>query len=401
MRVLMLSKALVTSVYQQKLEELAALPDIELLAVVPPHWLEGRVGAMPLVRRPSERANYELAVEPMRFNGHHHTHYYPGLARRMREFKPDLVHIDEEPFNLVAAHAMRLARRHKARTVFFTWQNLHRRYPPPFSTFERYVYARANAAMSGSEEAADVLRRKGFKKRIDVIPQFGVDPQLYRPLPAPGHEPTIGYYGRLVPEKGVETLIEASGLMPSRPRIVIVGSGEHRVAIEHLAEQMGVRDRVTFRGSLPGEEIPAMLAELDVVVVPSRTMPNWKEQFGRVIVEAMACQVPVIGSDSGEIPNVIGDAGIIFPEGDAEALAVQLDNLLHDPQRAERLGQAGRERVLTRYTHERIARATYELYQDVLAGDRRPQRKRTAAKVSEAPARAPRVDDVPEFVRRG
>ena len=137
MRVLMLSKALVTSVYQQKLEELAALPDIELLAIVPPHWLEGRVGAMPLVRRASERANYELAVEPMRFNGHHHTHYYPGLARRMREFKPDLVHIDEEPFNLVAAHAMRLARRHKARTVFFTWQNLHRRYPPPFASLTR------------------------------------------------------------------------------------------------------------------------------------------------------------------------------------------------------------------------------------------------------------------------
>jgi glycosyltransferase involved in cell wall biosynthesis len=164
---------------------------------------------------------------------------------------------------------------------------------------------------------------------------------------------------------------------------------------------MGVRDRVTFRGSLPGEEIPAMLAELDVVVVPSRTMPNWKEQFGRVIVEAMACEVPVIGSDSGEIPNVIGEAGIIFPEGDAEALAVQLDNLLNDPLRAERLGQAGRERVLARYTHERIARATYDLYADVLSGDRRSRPKRPAAKVSETPARAPRVEDVPEFVRRG
>jgi glycosyltransferase involved in cell wall biosynthesis len=200
MRVLMLSKALVTSVYQQKLEELASLPGLELLAVVPPHWLEGRVGSVPLVRRAPERANYDLVVEPMRFNGHHHAHYYPGLKRHMRAFKPDLVHIDEEPYNLVAAHAMRLARGAHARTVFFTWQNLNRRYPPPFNLFEHYTYSRANAAIAGSVEAAEVLRAKGFKKRVDIIPQFGVDPELYRPLPSAKREPTIGYYGRLVPE---------------------------------------------------------------------------------------------------------------------------------------------------------------------------------------------------------
>ena len=398
MRVLMLSKALVTGVYQQKLDELAALPGVELLAVVPPHWLEGRVGLTPLVRRGGQ--GYDLVVEPMRFNGRHHLHHYPGLWRQMRRFRPDLVHIDEEPYNLVSAHATRLARRTKARTVFFTWQNIHRRYPPPFSLFERYNYARASAAIAGSVEAAEVLRRKGFKKRIDIIPQFGVDPELYQPLPhAPrgSHEPVIGYFGRLVPEKGVETLIEAVALLPSRPRVVIAGAGDHRIAIEHLAEQLGIRDRVSFRGSVAGDEIPAVMAEVDVVVVPSRTMPNWKEQFGRVIVEAMACGTPVIGSDSGEIPHVIGDAGLIFPEGDIEALALMLDNLLSDPMRIARLASAGRARVLARYTHERVARATYDLYVDVLAAGARVQPPREPV---ELPLAQP-SEDVPEFVCHG
>jgi glycosyltransferase involved in cell wall biosynthesis len=366
----MLSKALVTSIYQTKLEELAKLPDLELLAVVPPYWLEGRVGTVPLVRR--EPLGYELVVEPMRFNGRHHVHYYPGLWRHINAFRPDLVHVDEEPYNLVAAHATLLARRAKARTVFFTWQNLHRRYPPPFRLFERYNYRKASAAIAGNQAAADVLRRKGFRKTIEVIPQFGVDPVLFRP-PRPGErpvpekrEPTVGYVGRLVPEKGVETLIEAVALLPGRLRIVIIGTGEHRIALEHLAEGLGIRDRVFFRGGVRGEDLPAAYWEMNMLVVPSRTLPNWKEQFGRVIVEAMACEVPVVGSESGEIPHVIGEAGLTFPEDDAEALALRIDALLQDQELAGQLAAAGRRRVLARYTHARIAAETHRLYRQVL-----------------------------------
>ena len=107
MRVLMVSKALVTGVYQKKLEELAALPDVDLLAVVPPYWDENRVGRLPLT--PMFTNGYELAVEEMRFNGRHHVHFYPGLGRQIRRFRPELVHIDEEPYNLVCAQATMLA----------------------------------------------------------------------------------------------------------------------------------------------------------------------------------------------------------------------------------------------------------------------------------------------------
>jgi glycosyltransferase involved in cell wall biosynthesis len=367
MRVLMLSKALVTGVYQKKLEELAAFPDVELLAVVPPSWKESRVGEIRLSRRFT--SGYTMVEEPMRFNGHHHIHHYPGLAKQINAFRPDLVHIDEEPYNLVTAHATRLARQIGARTVFFTWQNLDRRYPPPFSLFERYCYSRASAAIAGNEDARSVLRRKRFRGPIEVIPQFGVDPDFFKPAETrrdPSRELTVGYYGRLVPEKGIDTLIEAVALLDQRLRVIIVGSGESRGALQSLATQRGIDGLVEFRDAVSSDAVPVLLSELDVVVVPSRTRPNWKEQFGRVIVESMACEVPVIGSDSGEIPHVIGEGGLVFPEGDAAALALRLKSLIADREQVTTLGQAGRQRVLRQYTQRQIARATHDLYLRIL-----------------------------------
>lgn len=374
MRVLMLSKALVTGVYQKKVVELARLPGVELCLIVPPSWHENRVGELPL--QPMYTDGYELIVEPMRFNGHHHIHYYPGLGKRIREFRPDIVHIDEEPYNFVTAHATRLARRAGAKTVFFAWQNIYRRYPPPFRLLERYNYRAASAAIVGNRDAGIVLRRKGYRGPIALIPQFGVDPQIYRPdekRRRPMDGPVIGYIGRVVEEKGLDTLLDALAQVPSRPALRIVGGGDQRVSLEMRAERLGIRDRVRFEGAVPPERVPELLNQLDILVLPSRTRPNWKEQFGRILVEAMATEVAVVGSDSGEIPNVIGDAGLVFPEGDAAALAAHLRALIEDPAELRERQQAGRERVLARFTQEQIARRTWELYRHVLgehaAGD--------------------------------
>lgn len=365
MRVLMVSKALVTGVYQAKLEEMATLPGLDLLVVVPPFWIENRVGAIPFKRMFT--TGFEYAVEEMRFNGRHHVHYYPGLWRQVRRFKPDLIHIDEEPYNLVCAQATMLARRAKARSLFFTWQNLDRRYPPPFSLFERYAYAHASVALAGNADAVAILRRKGFTKPIDVIPQFGVDPDLFAPRKYRGECSgfTVGYYGRLVPEKGIDTLIDALPLLPGSTRAIIVGAGESLLELRAQVERLGLSQRVEFRGPIPAETIPDLLAELDVVVVPSRTRPNWKEQFGRVIIESMACQTPVIGSDSGEIQHVISNPALVFPEGDSQALAERIQMLIDDPARTHELGLAGRQRVLDHYTQAQIAAATYRVYQGV------------------------------------
>jgi glycosyltransferase involved in cell wall biosynthesis len=204
---------------------------------------------------------------------------------------------------------------------------------------------------------------------VDVIPQFGVDAERFSPGPAaPGPPWVIGYVGRLVEQKGVMTLLEAAGRLACDWRLELIGSGPLRSDLETRAAELGVTDRVVFRDQIPSAEIPTALRGLHALVLPSYTRSFWKEQFGRALVEAMACGIPVIGSDSGEIPRVIGDAGLVTPEGDANALATALSRLFSDADLRQRLARLGRERVLARFTHEQIAEQTVGLYRELLAG---------------------------------
>lgn len=361
----MVSKACVVGAYQKKLEELARLPEIELTVVVPSYWRDER-GVLQLERQ--HTIGYELVVETMAFNGHFHTHFYPRLGRRIRRVRPDLVHIDEEPYNLATAHTLWLARRTGARTLFFSWQNIERRYPVPFRWLERYVLNRADHAIAGNRESAAVWRAKGYSGPIAVIPQFGVDPEIFYPAPAgsASHDLAIGYVGRLVEEKGVDLLLAALAGLEGAWRACVLGSGPQREALQDQAQRLRLANRVCFDEWRPSAQMPAYYGQLDVLVVPSRTRPNWKEQFGRVLVEAMACGVPVIGSDSGEIPHVIGDAGLIFPEGRIDVLQTLLSRLLREPALRAELAQRGRERVLAHYTQAQIAARTYEVYRTIL-----------------------------------
>ncbi len=367
MRVVMISKACIAGTYQVKLAEIARCAGIELHAIVPPYWRDGRS------RLPLERAHvrgYQMHVAPLALNGDFHLHFYPTLSRLMRQLAPDVVHIDEEPYNLATWQAMRLAQRAGAKALFFTWQNLLRRYAFPFSAMERYNYRHAAYAIAGNAEAEAVLRAKGYAGPLEVLPQFGVDPDIYHPLPATeapvAASLTIGYIGRLVPEKGVDLLLRAAAGLRGDWRVRIIGDGPERAVLGALAASLGVADRVEISSRVPSAEVPAQMARLDVLALPSRTRPNWKEQFGRVLVEAMSCEVPVIGSDSGEIPHVIGDAGLVFPEGDAEALRRGLEAVLDEPRRRERWGQPGRQRVLDLYTQKHIAERTCAIYRQMV-----------------------------------
>lgn len=365
MRILMISKACVVGAYQRKLEALACLPDIDLTVIVPPSWRDPS-GELKLERAYTK--GYRLLVEPIRFNGNFHLHYYPTLPRRIRELRPDIVHIDEEPYNVATWHALWAAKRIGAKALFFSWQNIARAYPIPFAWGERWTLRTVDYAIAGTDSAAEVWRSKGYRKPLAVIQQFGVDPDVFTPSIAKqvGSGFVIGCVGRLVPEKGIDTLIRAVALLSGAWRLEVVGQGPERGALERLARSLNVADRVAFSGQLPSMRMAAFYRQLDAAVVPSRTRPNWKEQFGRAIVEAMACGVPVIGSDSGAIPDVVGDGGLIFPEGDVQALADHLDALMRDETLRRALAEAGRAQVVQLYTHAQIAAQTAEVYHAML-----------------------------------
>ncbi len=364
MRVLMLSKACLVGIYQSKLE-LIAKAGVELLTLTPPDWRDER-GIQRLERL--HTAGYQLRAIPIRFNGNFHLHHYPTLVREIDAFQPDIVHIDEEPYNLATWHALHLARRISAKTLFFSWQNINRRYPPPFRWGESWTLRQADYALAGTEAAAAVLRGKGYDGRLAIIPQFGTSAQLFHPPESPAARPfTVGYIGRLVPEKGVDLLLRALAGLAGNWRLRIIGGGTEEARLNSLADGLGISTRVDFLGQLPSADLPAEYHQLDVLTLPSLTRRNWKEQFGRVLVEAMASGLPVIGSDSGAIPGVIGDAGLILPEGDIGALTTALRRVRDESELRAQLRNKGRERFLAHFTDERIAAATVTVYHDMLA----------------------------------
>ena len=365
LRVLMLSKACIVGIYQRKLEHIAA-QGVDLRVIVPPSWRDER-GEQALER--VYTSGYDLRVLPMRFNGNFHLHYYPGLLREARDFHPHIIHIDEEPYNLAAWQAQYVARSVGARTLFFSWQNITRRYPPPFTWGERWMLRTVDHALVGTESAAAVWRAKGYNGPLDVVPQFGIDPELFQPTSDdknPDQPFTFGYIGRLVPEKGILDLLHALSLLDDiHWHLRIVGSGPQKADFIQQAEKLGINERLTFVDWVPSTQMPAQYAHLDALVLPSRTRPNWKEQFGRVLVEAMASGVPVIGSDSGAIPGVIGEAGLIYAEGNRHQLSARLRQLVTQPNQRQQLAQRGRERVLKHFTHHSVASASVRAYEDI------------------------------------
>ncbi|NDJ79275.1 MAG: glycosyltransferase family 4 protein, partial [Chloroflexi bacterium] len=289
------------------------------------------------------------------------------FGREVRDFQPDLVHIDEEPYNLATWLALRQAKRAGARTLFFSWQNIVRRYPWIVRQGERWVLRTVDYAIMGTHSAAEVWREKGYSGPLAVIPQFGVDPDIFRPpdRPRQGGTFTVGFVGRLVPEKGGALLLDALARLGGLWQLDIIGDGPEKGKLQDQAAHLRVADRVSF-GTLPSTRMPGYYQGLDVLVVPSLTRPNWKEQFGRVIIEAMACGVPVIGSDSGAIPDVVGEAGIIVREDSVDAVVQALRQVVHNPDQRRELAARGRQRVLEHFTQARVAAQTVDVYREVL-----------------------------------
>lgn len=367
MHVAIVSKTFVYTTAQRQLEWIVRQPGIELTLITPDVWRsdDGRM----LQFIPQFTEGYTYRCLPVRFNGKYHFYWYRGLWKTLAGVKPDLVHIDEEPYNPAGAQAQRAADRLGVPSVFVAWQNLYRDYPPPFRQIEHYGYSRTSHVIAGNPGAADVVRRKGYAGPLSTFSVHGVDPEIFSPRPRQRADDRfiVGYLGRLVLYKGTGVLIEALRGMPDRCRLRFIGSGPDEGELRRLAERAELANRVEFMPAVATTDVPRVLAELDALALPSLSQPNWTEQFGRVLVEAMSCQVPVVGSDAGLIPDVVGDSGLIVPEGNAERLRSALVELAENPRLRDELGRRGRERVIARFTQEQVARRLAAVYEDALS----------------------------------
>jgi glycosyltransferase involved in cell wall biosynthesis len=345
-------------------------PDLEITLLVPSNWRNE------YTRRPWRVETHpgftgSLVTLPVILAWHISLHAYRyGLGRLLRRVDPDYIYLDEEPWAAVTQQVARL--RHRARPfLFHTNQNLQKRYPPPFGAFERWIYRQASHALPVGEEAAQVLRAKGYRGPLTVFP-YGIDEAFHRRQPeaarivrqragAEAERFVFGYLGRFVEEKGLRGLVQAfARVARAHPRATLwlVGSGAETEALRALAASLGLGPpHFCILNSVPHEDAPTVLSAMDALVLPSLTRPFWKEQFGRVLIEALACDTPVIGSDSGEIPHLLRKlgGGLVVPEGDEAAWAAAMESLVSDPARARALAATGRARVLAEYTNRHLA----------------------------------------------
>jgi glycosyltransferase involved in cell wall biosynthesis len=306
-----------------------------------------------------------------------------GLVGAFRAANPDVLHLWEEPFSVMALQALLLRRllAPRAAAVFFSSDNLTRqgRYPyrPSwfYSRVERFAYRECEAGSAVSEEVEEVLRIKGYRGPIEVIPhgiQLEDFPERTAVATTESSRFTIGYVGRLLEQKGIATLLgafaEIAADRGARPTdLILVGDGPDRGRFGELARALGLEGRARFLPGVSHSEVARVYRGLDVLVVPSRTTSRWKEQFGRVLIEGMAAGCALIGSSSGAIPGVIGDAGLVFPEGDAPALASALRRLRDDPDLANVFRDRGRQRVREKYTWDAVVDSVLRLYDRALS----------------------------------
>jgi len=367
MKVFAISHSSVVDRFRRKWDELAGFSDVDLSLLVPRSWPEGgrRVAYTPC--RPA--SGYRIIGASVLFRGIHALHFYPMLAYHLWRSRPEILHVEEEPWNVVTFQAACLGKLLGARVIVFTWENVRRWYPPPLPVFRNVVLRLADHAIAGNREGRDLLRERGFHREIDVLPQYGIDlpPDPWHARP-PGGPFTVGFVGRLISQKGLDTLVDALSRLRPDARLLVVGDGPYRSSLAARAEALGVAERVDMVGSVPHEAVQGYLRRMHVLVLPSLTTARWKEQFGRVLVEGMALGVPVVGSDSGEIPSVIGDAGFVFPEGNSLALRDRLRELLEDESLRRDLAERGRARAVSCFSNRFIAERTHAIYRRVLRG---------------------------------
>ncbi len=310
-----------------------------------------------------------LHVKRSLFKFHGATHIQPLFPLIFNKIKPDIVYVIEEPFSLMGWLCTYWARRcvPNIPLIVYTYQDIYKRYPPPFDWLERYVLRQANRILVSNTNCGRVLTRKKYNRMWDVLPpSVNLDRFVYKEPPPAGAFFTIGYVGRLADEKGIDTLLWAMEELDDSVRLRLVGDGPASQRLWILAKELGVAERTVFLKPLPHEELGKFYHECDALVLPSKTTARWQEQFGRVLIEAMACGVPVIGSDSGAIPEVIGDAGLIFPEGKSPKLAECISMLQQDDRLRRDLSFQGRIRVEQNYSTERVAKKLNQHVNDVM-----------------------------------
>jgi glycosyltransferase involved in cell wall biosynthesis len=391
MRILVASHTYIVDLNCEKLKALSELePEIEVTVVVPRRWRPGGVQNKIIETQPYQDGSFRVApITNFSENNQGLLTFGADIIPLLSQFSPHIIQVEQGAKALGYAQLITLNQLLglNAKNLFFTWWNLPYTLKFPASWLEAYNLRHTDGVIAGNQDGAEILREHGYQKPIKVMPQLGVNEQRFHSRPQPelkqklgikSHEFVVGFVGRFVEEKGLLTLGQAlSGLQNYPWKWLLVGRGILQPVLMEKAIEWGIQDRMIWVESVAHAEVPLYINVMNTLVLPSQTniqfktltSVGWKEQFGHVIIEAMASQVPVIGSNCGEIPHVIEEAGLIFPQGNSAALKTCIEKLMTQPELANHLAQLGYERAMSRYTNQALARQVLDFYQELLTGD--------------------------------
>jgi L-malate glycosyltransferase len=382
MRVLIINSMFFHEAYRKSADELGAMPGIELTMLTVDGWITNSrlEPSAPIVAG----SPYHAVTGVSRWKGKENRGFYTsGLIKAFKISRPEVIFLMEEPFSLFAIQVL-LLRELLAKdvpVVFFTWNNLSLDkfdYRPTiwYRNVVRWTLPRMQSALTANTQAVEVLS-KHFHGPMKSI-GYGVDTSIFirsseseimslkSRLAIPGDATIIGYIGRMLEMKGIDLLLTAFARLrkqsPDRQYVLLmVGSGPAETALLEQAKQLGVDGAIRHIPSVTQADVPKYLSLVDTLVLPSRRSGMWAEQFGRVMVEAMTMRVVVIGSSSGSIPEVIGDAGYVFEENNSDDLFEKLRLVAHlSTEQREALLDKAEQRARERYSWRGFAQACYE-----------------------------------------
>ncbi len=335
---------------------------------------------------PRALAGMENSLRPTRvaFCGRPQRHFYITRTRTLcEEFRPDVAFVEAEPYSLAAAQWGRTFTSLHIPFGVQCYENIDRKLPIPVRWLRSRVLRHAAFVAARSTTAGRLAREWGARGEIAFAP-----PAVPRwtPEPAAPERPfTVGFAGRLIESKGLLDLLAAVRGLDAPVELRLFGDGELRARLDG---QPIPGSSVRVIDDLAHAQMPSAYAQIDVLALPSHTTPTWKEQFGRVMVEALWCGVPVVGSDSGEIPWLIGltGGGLVFPEGDIEALSAQLNALRASPELRRALSSAGRRTVERLFSVTSATDPLERLLIRAVEGNREPSPRRLGRSASEQTA---------------
>lgn len=372
MKLLVVGHSFLTAYNQTKYAAMKQIdPELRLRLVVPSS-IALRFGPLAYEVHPALASEDVIPLKPW-FTVWNHVTYLHNPARMaaiLREFQPDVIHIEEEPQVLITVETIALQRvfARSAAVTVHEFDNILRPRRFPLGAIKRilraYSLRRITAALCANRRSTELLRAEGyFRGFIEILPQYGFDATELHP----GNEPrlraelglqdgvVVGHVGRLAEEKGLRSLIEALGRLQTYPwKLLLLGAGhlESEIRQSWMPKFPG---RIVLVPAVPLDQVAPYFRCADIFVLASYSMPNWKEQFGASLAQAMLTGIPSVGSSSGAIPEVLGPGGIVFKEKDTDDLARALGELLASSARRRELGALAREFALQNYSKEVVA----------------------------------------------